>query len=84
MARRTHNLINNDDGDPQKALQKIRREMGKPEKKLEFSEQPQPITVYGDIGTDIDLQKDELVEVVAKMHPRVVVMGGGRKSDDGD
>lgn len=29
-------------------------------------------------------QQDELVDIVAEMHPRVVIMGGGRKSDDGD
>jgi tRNA-splicing ligase RtcB len=39
---------------------------------------------YKNIGRVMDLQEDELVESAAVMHPRVVVMGGGRKSDDGD
>lgn len=39
---------------------------------------------YKNIGRVMDLQEDKLVESVAIMHPRVVVMGGGRKSDDGD
>lgn len=39
---------------------------------------------YKDIERVIGLQKDKLVDVVAKMEPRVVIMGGGRKSDDGD
>lgn len=39
---------------------------------------------YKDIDRVIDLQKDELVDVVAKMEPRVVLMAGGRRSDDGD
>jgi tRNA-splicing ligase RtcB len=39
---------------------------------------------YKDINHIIDLQKDKLIDVVAKMEPRVVVMGGGRRSDDGD
>jgi tRNA-splicing ligase RtcB (3'-phosphate/5'-hydroxy nucleic acid ligase) len=39
---------------------------------------------YKDIGRVMDLQEGELVETVATMDPRVVIMGGGRKSDDGD
>lgn len=39
---------------------------------------------YKDIGRVMELQEGELVESVAVMHPRVVIMGGGRKSDDGD
>lgn len=39
---------------------------------------------YKDIGRVMNLQEGELVESVAVMNPRVVVMGGGRKSDDGD
>ncbi len=39
---------------------------------------------YKDIEHVMDLQEDELVETVATMEPRVVVMGGGRRSDDGD
>ncbi len=39
---------------------------------------------YKDIDRVIELQENELVEVVARMDPRVVIMGGGRKSDDGD
>ncbi len=39
---------------------------------------------YKDIGRVMELQEGELVETVATMDPRVVIMGGGRKSDDGD
>jgi len=39
---------------------------------------------YKDIGRVMELQEGELVESVAVMEPRVVIMGGGRKSDDGD
>lgn len=39
---------------------------------------------YKDIGRVMNLQEGELVESVAVMNPRVVIMGGGRKSDDGD
>jgi tRNA-splicing ligase RtcB (3'-phosphate/5'-hydroxy nucleic acid ligase) len=39
---------------------------------------------YKDIDRVMELQEGELVDSVAVMHPRVVVMGGGRKSDDGD
>ena len=39
---------------------------------------------YKDIGRVMELQEGELVESVATMEPRVVIMGGGRKSDDGD
>ena len=39
---------------------------------------------YTDIGRVMELQEGELVESVAVMHPRAVIMGGGRKSDDGD
>jgi len=39
---------------------------------------------YKDIDRVMDLQEGTLVETVAKMQPRVVIMGGGRRSDDGD
>jgi tRNA-splicing ligase RtcB (3'-phosphate/5'-hydroxy nucleic acid ligase) len=39
---------------------------------------------YKDINRVMELQEGELVESVAVMHPRLVIMGGGRKSDDGD
>ncbi|TVR35699.1 MAG: RtcB family protein [Balneolaceae bacterium] len=39
---------------------------------------------YKDINRVMELQEGVLVESVAVMHPRVVIMGGGRKSDDGD
>jgi len=39
---------------------------------------------YKDIGRVMALQEGTLVETVAEMHPRVVIMGGGRRSDDGD
>jgi len=39
---------------------------------------------YKDIDRVMELQEGELVDSVAIMHPRVVIMGGGRKSDDGD
>ncbi|MGF1671669.1 MAG: RtcB family protein [Balneolaceae bacterium] len=39
---------------------------------------------YKDIGRVMSLQEGKLVETVAEMNPRVVIMGGGRKSDDGD
>jgi len=39
---------------------------------------------YKDINRVMALQEGTLVETVAKMQPRVVIMGGGRRSDDGD
>lgn len=39
---------------------------------------------YKDIGRVMALQEGTLVETVAEMEPRVVIMGGGRRSDDGD
>lgn len=39
---------------------------------------------YKDINRIINLQQGILIETVAEMYPRVVIMGGGRKSDDGD
>lgn len=39
---------------------------------------------YKDIGRVMSLQEGKLVESVAEMNPRVVVMAGGRRSDDGD
>jgi tRNA-splicing ligase RtcB (3'-phosphate/5'-hydroxy nucleic acid ligase) len=39
---------------------------------------------YKDIGRVMELQEGVLVESAAVMHPRVVIMGGGRKNDDGD
>lgn len=38
---------------------------------------------YKDIHSVMD-QQQQMVDVVAEMNPRVVVMGGGRRSDDGD
>lgn len=38
---------------------------------------------YKDIYRVMDQQR-EVVDVIAKMNPRVVIMGGGRRSDDGD
>lgn len=39
---------------------------------------------YKNINRVMNLQEETLVESVAVMQPRVVIMGGGRKSDDGD
>ncbi len=39
---------------------------------------------YKDIDRVMHLQEGKLVESVAIMQPRVVIMGGGRRSDDGD
>jgi len=39
---------------------------------------------YKDIGRVMSLQEGKLVDTVAEMNPRVVVMAGGRRSDDGD
>ena len=39
---------------------------------------------YKDIERVMSLQEGKLVDTVAKMNPRVVVMAGGRRSDDGD
>ncbi len=39
---------------------------------------------YKDISRVMELQEGILVETIAEMEPRIVVMGGGRKSDDGD
>ncbi len=39
---------------------------------------------YKDIDRVMELQEGVLVDTVAELHPRVVIMGGGRRSDDGD
>jgi len=39
---------------------------------------------YKDIERVMSIQEGKLSETVAEMYPRVVIMGGGRKSDDGD
>jgi len=39
---------------------------------------------YKDIGRVMSLQEGKLVDTVAEMNPRIVVMAGGRRSDDGD
>ena len=39
---------------------------------------------YKDIDRVMSLQEGKLVNTVAEMNPRVVVMAGGRRSDDGD
>jgi len=39
---------------------------------------------YKDIKRVMELQDGILVETVAEMEPRIVIMGGGRISDDGD
>jgi tRNA-splicing ligase RtcB (3'-phosphate/5'-hydroxy nucleic acid ligase) len=39
---------------------------------------------YKDIDRVMSIQEGKLSESVAEMYPRVVLMGGGRKSDDGD
>lgn len=39
---------------------------------------------YKDIHRVMELQEGKLVDPVAEMHPRVVIMAGGRRSDDGD
>lgn len=39
---------------------------------------------YKDIDRVMSIQEGKLCESVAEMYPRVVIMGGGRKSDDGD
>ncbi len=54
IAQRAHNLINNDGVKPRKALKLIKNELGEPNKKLELADQPKPITIYGEVGTDID------------------------------
>lgn len=39
---------------------------------------------YKDIRRVMELQEGTLVETIAEMEPRIVIMGGGRRSDDGD
>jgi tRNA-splicing ligase RtcB len=67
IAEKAHNLINNDGMDPQKALEKIDREYSRPEDKLTFSDEPQPIKVYGEIGTDIDQQAYDQLEKACRL-----------------
>src|SRR5699024_8479085 len=54
IARKAHNLINNEGMQPEKALDKLQKEDRTPENKLTFSDEPKPIKVYGEIGRDID------------------------------
>src|SRR5699024_7035480 len=67
VARKAHNLINNDGMDPQKALDKLREEEGKPEEKLSFAGRPEPIEVYGEIGQDIEQQAYDQLEKACRL-----------------
>lgn len=67
VAEKAHNLINNDGMDSQKALEKIDREYSQPKEKLTFSDEPQPIKVYGEIGTDIDQQAYDQLEKACRL-----------------
>lgn len=67
IARRAHNLINNDGLPPEKALKIISEELGEPKEKLKFSDNPQPIKVYGEIGTDIDQMAYDQLEKACRL-----------------
>lgn len=67
IARRAHNLINNEGVKPEKALEMISNELGEPEKKLKFTDRPQPITIYGDVGTDIDQTAYDQLEKACRL-----------------
>ena len=67
IAEKAHNLINNKGMDPHRALEKINREYKKPEKKLSFHENPQPIKVFGEIGTDIDRKAYDQLEKACRL-----------------
>src|SRR5699024_5966270 len=67
IARKAHNLINNEGMAPEKALAQLREEDGMPEKKLSFTDRPQPIRVYGKIGTDMDQQAYDQLEKACRL-----------------
>ncbi len=67
IAKRAHQLINNEGLAPDEALQKIGQELGEPEEKHTFSNQPQPIKVFGEIGTDIEQTAYDQLETACRL-----------------
>jgi len=54
IAQKAHNLINNDGQSADQVLRQLQEEHKSDKKKVQLSDEPVPIKVYGEIGTDID------------------------------
>lgn len=67
IARRAHNLINNEGVAPDKAIKQIRAEFKETEKKLKYADEPRPISVYGELGKDIDIEAYEQLEQACRL-----------------